>query len=638
MPTTPLGIPTPADSVKISGLAAAQRAGFNKVDELLSGEMSPEMEQAIRDAVAAGIASGALKGQYVESMATAAETAVFRNLVPNAGPFADAPTWDASFGTGGAGTKTFVADTAAPGSAYVRQQWTTAATSTNGNMISVKFPVTPGKVYSAMSHVRPSKNNVLGATVYFYDASGVQVGSTYFNRLYRVLANVWQKLEVTGAVAPAGAVTAGVGWSVASPSNGGISFNIGNWVDSSAFLCVEGSTLPPEWFDGRTDNAYWESEENTSPSIGVFTLQALSEPTSQAPAPVGPRAGKFSIDRRLYVPIGASLEPMRDRIAAALRGDIDYRLTCIGHSMVAGQGSVPGRMDFPRLFQRRASTGGKSTPGMVPGFNNTTVDSRITKDAAWTANGNPRGNMQSHLVTTTAGAAVTWAFDHAGTIVEIYTFGNSAPLTYSIDGGTAVTITPSGESLGQRTTITGLANTTHTVTITATVDGTSSYVLGVALCNATGLQVSNMGYSGSIASDWKTGGRFYDGFNNITKTLTTDGVIVRLGANELIHNVGAASLATNLQDIVAGLLATGKDVLLMVDPPMTNPLWEKDFYPVIYNIADTNKVPVLDFTAEYISRDLAESLGLFFDTYHPNPKGYSREAELLALALLLGLL
>lgn len=35
MPETPLGIPTPADSVRISQLAAAQRAGFTRVDELL---------------------------------------------------------------------------------------------------------------------------------------------------------------------------------------------------------------------------------------------------------------------------------------------------------------------------------------------------------------------------------------------------------------------------------------------------------------------------------------------------------------------------------------------------------------------------------------------------------------------------
>lgn len=46
MPTTPLGIPTPADSTKISQLAATQRNGFNKVDELLQGGINDVLETA----------------------------------------------------------------------------------------------------------------------------------------------------------------------------------------------------------------------------------------------------------------------------------------------------------------------------------------------------------------------------------------------------------------------------------------------------------------------------------------------------------------------------------------------------------------------------------------------------------------
>ncbi|MGX1750510.1 SGNH/GDSL hydrolase family protein [Glutamicibacter protophormiae] len=46
MPTTPLGIPTPSDSTKISELAATQRAGFNKVDDLLQGGINDVLETA----------------------------------------------------------------------------------------------------------------------------------------------------------------------------------------------------------------------------------------------------------------------------------------------------------------------------------------------------------------------------------------------------------------------------------------------------------------------------------------------------------------------------------------------------------------------------------------------------------------
>lgn len=53
MPTTPLGIPTPADTVKISQLAAAVRAAADKIDEIMATGITDGMEQAAADAVAA---------------------------------------------------------------------------------------------------------------------------------------------------------------------------------------------------------------------------------------------------------------------------------------------------------------------------------------------------------------------------------------------------------------------------------------------------------------------------------------------------------------------------------------------------------------------------------------------------------
>lgn len=55
MPITPLGIPTPPDSTRISELAKTQRDGFNKVDEILGGELSPEIERAISEQAAGAL-------------------------------------------------------------------------------------------------------------------------------------------------------------------------------------------------------------------------------------------------------------------------------------------------------------------------------------------------------------------------------------------------------------------------------------------------------------------------------------------------------------------------------------------------------------------------------------------------------
>lgn len=48
MPNTPLGIPTPADSIRISQLAESARESFAVVDDLLQGGMTPEMTDIAR--------------------------------------------------------------------------------------------------------------------------------------------------------------------------------------------------------------------------------------------------------------------------------------------------------------------------------------------------------------------------------------------------------------------------------------------------------------------------------------------------------------------------------------------------------------------------------------------------------------
>lgn len=75
MPTTPLGIPTPDDSVKISALAASQRNGFNKVDQILSGGLTPQLEEAARDVAIDAVEEAADQMDYVKG----SDTRVLRN-------------------------------------------------------------------------------------------------------------------------------------------------------------------------------------------------------------------------------------------------------------------------------------------------------------------------------------------------------------------------------------------------------------------------------------------------------------------------------------------------------------------------------------------------------------------------------
>lgn len=65
MPETSLGIPTPPDSVKISGLAQAARVGFEKVDEILTGGLTPELIEAATNTAVTAVQDAAEQLDFI---------------------------------------------------------------------------------------------------------------------------------------------------------------------------------------------------------------------------------------------------------------------------------------------------------------------------------------------------------------------------------------------------------------------------------------------------------------------------------------------------------------------------------------------------------------------------------------------
>lgn len=624
--------------------AAAEANAKTYTDAQIASDRSRlaaiESKNTAQDTDIANAQAAAISTANVNStlaVAKAAGTATTRNIIVNSAPHTDSPAWFISWGTSGAGTRTFTPDTSAPsGIAYLRHTWTTSATSYNVIIRTVSSPATAGKSYAGSIWVRSSIDNVIGSIGYFYDSTGTQLGSK-FNRLYNVKAGVWHRLDVNGLVAPAGTVAARLGVGVNSR---GVAYAAGATLDVSAAAMVEGGIVP-DWFDGSFPNAYWAGAPAASDAVMAVSTQQFAAPFTNAPSYAGPRTGKFSREHRLYIPEGADIGPMRRRIALALSGQISFRLAAIGHSIVAGQGGTPGTIDNPRLLQQRAAQVGKAVTGMVTAVNNTTTDSRVTFDVEWANIGTPRGNMQLHRRCTVAGKSFTYASDTAGNVVDIYTFGNGSAVTYSIDGAAPVTITPTGASAIQQTTVTGLADTKHTVTVTSTTT-TAAYLLGISVHNTVGLEIGNFGYSGSVAADWRsdyftTTQRFYNGYTDAFTNWAADGAIIELGANELIHGFTAADLETNLGNIVSTAQAAGKEIVLTMGTPVedaTRTTWFKDYYPAVYNVADLYKVPVIDLTVHWINRAIAATRGLYYDQWHPNNEGYYDLHSVIARALL----
>jgi lysophospholipase L1-like esterase len=297
---------------------------------------------------------------------------------------------------------------------------------------------------------------------------------------------------------------------------------------------------------------------------------------------------------------------------------------------------VIGVSDYPTaLRQLLIAKGYNATPGVIMPFHNVSGG-----DARWASQWGGGAVNAAFSSTTTAGLTTTLTSDVVGTIVEIYSFGTGRPFTYSIDGGAAVAFAPNGQSAVQKITVTGLANTTHTIAVTS-VAGSSNFLIGAQVKPTNGfVSVTNAGVGGARAFefDFPGGNQWFSPFTVATK-FNTDAILIGFGINESRTTIPAVP---NYRDSLLALITTAQtaaiDVLLeaphspsldgqpgsYANSPTTAAF--QQYLSVVYDVADTKDVPVLDMTDRFGLFIQASANGLTYDALHLNPAGYRAKA------------
>ncbi len=166
-------------------------------------------------------------------------------------------------------------------------------------------------------------------------------------------------------------------------------------------------------------------------------------------------------------------------------------------------------------------------------------DSFAATSGTW-ANGSSNLGPGMNFLTGNAGSSVI-TFKVTGTTVKIYNFtGPSlrADYTYSIDGGAPVLVdVVTGATSVMTTTITGLANIEHTVTLTwAGLATEIFYPIGVSGENAAGVQVDNMGRAGIATAPWNADPTNTSAWNGGASN-PCDLLIVSLGLNDATTSI-----------------------------------------------------------------------------------------------------
>lgn len=347
---------------------------------------------------------------------------------------------------------------------------------------------------------------------------------------------------------------------------------------------------------------------------------------SPVPANAGSaRTGVFDRARSLYLPTASVQAKARAALGRAATGSL-VNMCCIGDSKTAGY--IAGQINsWPS--QLRAALAAWGVPsagtGLVPVANSGATDSR------WTGTTGTWSDNFFYSTSSTSGASKTFTSDVAGTVVDIYYFGTSAAFTYSIDGGAATTVTPAGGGTVGKTSVTGLANTTHTVTVTAS-SASAVYLIGICVRQTSGLLIHNFGLVGSMASAWTSTAFTQPSMIALSNSLAADIVSIEIGSNDAGNSVALSTYVSNLTT-AWGLYSGAARIAIVQSPRGTLTTWPS-FASAVYDQAEAAGAPLIDLSDRWGSAANGNALGLLgSDSLHETAAGHADVARAVRSAL-----
>ena len=237
------------------------------------------------------------------------------------------------------------------------------------------------------------------------------------------------------------------------------------------------------------------------------------------------------------------------------------------------------------------------------------LDSRVTTTGAWTV-------RQPYWETTANGATMTFTADVAGTAISVAYFNTSAAFTVAVDGGSPVTVTPSGAATVGTYAVTGLANTTHTVVVTTT---TSSpvYIIAFQCYRASGLNIHN-GSLFAIESNGFTGTTFASIGQTVASLIPDPDVVhIALGFQDLYSGgKTVAQITANLTTIRNKW--PNADVILYASYEYSGATSWDDYAAALYPLADTLDCPLVNVYQRSGGYTTANTNGLMSGSFYPS--------------------
>lgn len=357
--------------------------------------------------------------------------------------------------------------------------------------------------------------------------------------------------------------------------------------------------------------------------LGETFLPRAEAPTAASlPAYAGARTRRW--ESPSYYTESLVLAGFREAVARGMRGN-DVEVVCIGDSKTEGAGltgaqaGVVGQWAYPSQLRRIL--------GASEGF---IVANVAAGDSRWAVSNMTRSTADRNcVVPSTAGQAtvksaqLTTTEAHTGARVYAQSAAG-ATLTVTVDGSASSWTVPAGTGWVERK-VTGLANTTHVIKVESTSDFD---MLGVTPEYPTPrLRVTRAGRSSSSAAQWNA--TTADGLwaSTVGGAMTTPAaVIVGLGTNDPTNTAAITSIYTRAAALGIPVLCASPGGLGGLSAYSTYDA-ARD---AIYDAADANGFPLIDFEKVVGDYTTANTAGLMGDTVHENANGYAVEAAAVA--------
>ena len=262
-------------------------------------------------------------------------------------------------------------------------------------------------------------------------------------------------------------------------------------------------------------------------------------------------------------------------------------------------------------------------------------DTRIAWSGTWASYNNLAAYGAWAQRSTVVGSYVTFGPVTCDQFI-VHTFGTvgAGPLGCSVDGG-AVTNYPSTKTPNGTLAVVIPAGALGAHTLKVAVVTGAVWVESIeATIGTSGVRVTRWGRNNSTAAWLVDGAPASAASDPVTGSLAwsfdlfpPDLSIISFGVNEYLTAVPVATYTTKMQTIIDRAKLTG-DVLLATSVPnfsTTGVPSQAAYASALYDLADTNDVPLLDLYARMVS--YAASASLINSPTHPNTAGYWDIAE-----------